>query len=231
MSLRTMLLTLLVTLGCQAPPPAGPNVPPGFVLHYRQGFDDPKSESDFACSDEAPWVWNRDGSFDLVGESAYLPPHRSPRSLALLRHIEFGDFVMELDVLQSGREYGHRDLCLVFGFVDPANYYYVHLATTPDPNAHNVFLVDDAPRRPLAPVARQGVDWGRGQWHRVRLERLRGRIRVFFDDFERPLFDLVDGTHGAGRIGFGSFDDTGRFDNLNVWAASSSGFNQDPFGR
>ena len=29
------------------------------------------------------------------------------------------DFVLEADLLQTGRQYGHRDLCLFFGFVSP----------------------------------------------------------------------------------------------------------------
>ena len=193
--------------------------------------EQPTSREHYHFTDPGAWQVDSDGTLSLEKASDYAPPFRSPRSIALVGDLAFGSFTASVDAMQTGREYGHRDLCFFFGYQSPQRYYYVHLATTPDQNAHNVFLVDDAPRRPLAPVARQGVDWGRGQWHRVRLERLRGRIRVFFDDFERPLFDLLDGTHGAGRIGFGSFDDTGRFDNLSVWAASSSGFNQDPFGR
>ena len=122
-------------------------------------------------------------------------------------------------LLQTGREYGHRDLCLFYGFVDAAHYAYVHLATTPDANAHNVFLVDGADRRPLASIPAEGVDWGTDEWHRVRVERAGTQVRVFFDRAPDPLFVVEDPTSGVGRVGVGSFDDTGRFAELVVWAA------------
>jgi len=213
---------------CAATPePAG--VPPGFVLHYRQDFERKTDRNDFVFSDDAPWVWNREGTLDLVGPSRYAPPHRSPLSIALLRHLRFDDFVLEADVMQTGREYGHRDLCLFFGFVDGANYYYAHLATAPDRNAHNVFLVNEADRRPLTPAPARGVDWGEAEWHHVRLERWQGRIRVFLDDLTTPVLEAYDLTHGLGAVGFGSFDDVGRIDNVRIWAATSTASSSDPF--
>ena len=57
------------------------------------------------------------------------------------------------------------------------------------------------------------MDWGQEVWHRVRVERslAGGEIRVFFDDMTTPVLEAVDTTFGRGRIGFGSFDDSGRF--------------------
>ena len=148
---------------------------------------------------------------ELVGSSDYAPPHRSPRSIALLRERELGDFVLEASLMQTGREYGHRDLCLFFGHRGPARFYYVHLATSPDEHAHNVFLVDGADRRRIAEIPDEGVDWGTEEWHRVRLERTLadGAIRVWFDG--ELVLEASDHTHGRGRVGFGSFDDTGAF--------------------
>lgn len=149
----------------------------------------------------------------LVGPAAYAPPHRSPHAIALLDGAEYRSFTLDVEMMQTGREYGHRDLCLVFGFESAARFYYVHLATTPDANAHNVFLVDGAPRRNLLPAQAEGVDWGQEEWHRVRLVRDvdAGTVRVFFDDMGTAVLEARDTTLAWGRIGFGSFDDTGRF--------------------
>ena len=97
----------------------------------------------------------------------------------------------------------------------------LHLATTPDERAHNVFLVDGAARRNLLPARAQGVDWGAG-WHHLRLERrvADGLIRVYFDDLTQPVLEVRDTTFGLGRVGLGSFDDTGRFANLELRARS-----------
>ncbi|MDF1799671.1 MAG: hypothetical protein P1V81_10880 [Planctomycetota bacterium] len=176
-------------------------------------FDSAEELAGFLVTDEAMWRVH-EGSLELLGKGAYQPPHRSPHSIALLRTPDLGDFVLEVDLLQTGHEYGHRDLCLVFGHQDPANFYYVHLATTPDPNAHNVFVVDDADRRPLLPVPAVGVDWGTGRWHHARLERTGARVSLHFDG--DLVHEVEDGTHGAGRIGLGSFDDQGRFDRLRL---------------
>lgn len=168
-------------------------------------------------TDPAAWRLGQEG-LELLGPSDYDPPHRSPRSIALFPDVVLGDFDLEVEAKQTGRAYGHRDLCLFFGYQSPSRYYYVHLAPAPDPNAHNVFLVNDAPRRPLAPVAEEGVEWGTDTWHTLRVERRlgTGSIRVFFDDLAHPVLEAVDRTLGAGSIGVGSFDDSGVFRRLVV---------------
>lgn len=157
-------------------------------------------------------------ALELKGPSTYKPPHRSPLAIALLKTPVFTDVTVTAELQQTGREYGHRDLCLFFGFASKDRFYYTHLATTPDANAHNVFLVDGAARRNLLPPQESGVVWGTDVRHQVRLERraATGLIRVFFDDMDKPILEVVDRTIGAGRVGFGSFDDTGRFSNIVV---------------
>jgi hypothetical protein len=34
---------------------------------------------------------------------------------------------------------------------------------------------------------------------------------------EKPIMVAQDKTHGAGQIGFGSFDDTGKVTNIRIW--------------
>jgi hypothetical protein len=41
-------------------------------------------------------------------------------------------------------------------------------------------------------------------------------IEVYFDDFDFPIIKAVDKTFLFGRIGVGSFDDIGGFDNIKV---------------
>jgi len=204
--------------------PAGPALPVGYSLLYRQDFASPDALNDFTFSDPAAWRWSaeaggRPGALELFQQSRYAPRVRSPVNIALITSLEFGDFVMEAELLQTGREYGHRDLCVFFGAKDPANFYYVHLATQADPNAHNIFLVNDAPRTNIATRTTAGVNWGTNVWHRVRLERTLadGAIRVFFDDLTQPIMVAADTHFDHGRIGFGSFDDTGKVANIRIW--------------
>ena len=179
----------------------------------------------FDYSDPEVFEWSErfGGGLALTGRADYAPPHRSPLAIALLDGVEFRSFELEADLLQSGREYGHRDLCLFLGFEAPDRFYYVHMATTPDQNAHNVCLVDGAPRRNLIPPRGRGVDWGQEEWHHVKLVRDvdAGTIRVWFDDMETPVLEAEDRTLEWGRVGFGSFDDEGMIRDLRIRSAES----------
>jgi hypothetical protein len=203
-------------------PPAGP-VPEGWRLVYEQHFDAPSVLADFVFTDPAAWRFSADGkafALELAQQSQYQPPHRSPVNLALLADRVLGDFILEADLLQTGREYGHRDMCLFFGVQDPARFYYAHLATKSDAHAHNVFLVDRAARTNISTTTTPGVNWGLEVWQRVRLERrlADGRVRVFFNDLATPVMTATNRVFGAGWLGFGSFDDTGKVDRIRIWA-------------
>ena len=54
----------------------------------------------------------------------------------------------------------------------------------------------------------------------MRLERTvaDGKIRVFYEDMDTPIMEAEDQHFDFGRIGVGSFDDTGKVDNIRIWA-------------
>jgi hypothetical protein len=187
---------------------------------YEQKFDNPASLKDFIMTDPKAWRFSPSNALELTKQSQYKPIVRSPVNIALIADKMFEDFVLEVDLMQTGREYGHRDMCLFFGFQTPTNFYYAHIATAADPNAHNIFIVNGKPRTNIAKKTTKGVNWGLGVWHTVRLERkvADGSIRVFFDDMSEPIMVAEDKTFGAGYIGFGSFDDTGMVDNIRIRA-------------
>ena len=222
--MATVVGVALIAGLARAAAPVAPALPPGYSLLYQQDFATDATLKDFLFSDPAAWRWSgeadgRGGALELHQQSRYSPRVRSPVNLALIANKQFGDFVLEADFVQTGKEYGHRDMCLFFGVKDPANFYYVHLATKADPNAHNIFLVNDAPRTNIAQRTTAGVHWGLGVWHRVRIERTLadGAIRVFFDDFTQPIMVATDKHFDYGMIGFGSFDDTGKVARVRVW--------------
>ncbi len=201
------------------------NIPAGYKPVYEQRFVTPYSMADFRFSDPSAWGYaktNDISALSLMKQSQYKPVVRSPVNIALIADKVFGDFVLEADLIQTGKEYGHRDMCLFFGFQSPTNFYYTHIATAADNNAHNIFVVNNAPRTNIAKETTKGVDWGLGVWHKVRLERndAAGSIKVYFDDMTTPIMTTEDKTFGADQIGFGSFDDTGMVDNIRIWAPS-----------
>lgn len=191
---------------------------PEWLLCYDQDFSSSESIADFSYSDARIWDWTHleGGALKFSEGSSYQPPFRSPTAYAMVKGLMFDTFIMEAEVQQTGKEYGHRDLCFFFAFESPSKFGYVHLATSPDPNAHNIFTVNQAARAPLAPVSDQGIQWTES-WHVVKVQKLQaeGPIEVFFDG---ELILSADGSDfGRGRLGFGSFDDSGQIRELKVW--------------
>ena len=222
-SLRSLSLSLLALFLVGASDPQAPeagDLPLVVEADFERG-----GLSGWDFTDPAAWtISEQEGNhvLDQARGSKYEPPVRSPLNIALIQGLDVGDFVLDVKVQSTARDYGHRDLCLFFGHRDPSHFYYVHFGKQADPNAHSIFLVDGAPRVSIAETRTPGTPWTDG-WHHVRLvrEAQSGLIRVFFDDMDTPVMTAHDTTFRHGRLGVGSFDDTGRFDAIRVWGTKA----------
>ena len=171
-------------------------------------------------TDAQAWkiVDSRQGkAYRLFRPSEYQPPHRSPLNFSLLRDLVVGDLVLEADVLSTVKDYGHRDMCLIFGYQDPAHFYYVHFGKQTDDHANQIFIVNDAAREKISTKTTPGTAWD-DNWHHVKLARdvQSGAIAVYFDDMQSPVMTAADKTFAWGQVGLGSFDDLGDWDNVLV---------------
>jgi len=214
--------------------PCFAQVPDTHKLVYEQNFENQNSIADFSFTEPAKWIMsagNPGNSLEFTGISEYQPPFRSPHTIGLIKGLAFGSFVLEADVLQTGKEYGHRDMCVIFGFQDPSRFYYAHIASKMDDNAHQLMLVNQAPRTKISSYTTNGIDWGQDQWHKLRIERdiQSGSIKVFFDG--KLIQEASDTTFGIGYVGFGSFDDSGKVDNIRIWTAESVKKPSEGFGK
>ncbi len=152
----------------------------------------------------------------VKGTSPYKPPHRSPHSIALVKDLLVGDFELTVKLQNTNPKAGaHRDLCLFWGFQDPAHFYYVHLGAKPDPHSCQIFIVNEAPRTMITVDKSEGTPWTDG-WHRVKIRRQAkdGVMEVYFDDMEKPVMTARDTTFTWGQVGLGTFDDNGNFDDF-----------------
>ncbi len=156
--------------------------------------------------------------YHLLGKSNYQPPHRSPHSIALLKGLVVGDFELTAKVktLQTSR--AHRDMCVFFGYQNPAQFYYVHLGEKTDDHANQIFVVDQAPRIKISERTNAGTPWKDDTWHDLKVVRrvADGRIEIYFDDMDKPHMVAHDKRFAWGQVGLGSFDDMGLWDDVTV---------------
>ena len=147
----------------------------------------------------------------------YKPPHRSPTNVALLKDVVVGDLELTAKVLSTHPDYGHRDAVIVFGYQDPAHFYYVHLGKQADDHANQIFIVNDAARTKISLTSTSGTNWD-DNWHTVRVVRKAadGTIEIYYDDMTKPVMTAKDKTFAWGRIGVGTFDDTSDWDDIVV---------------
>jgi hypothetical protein len=156
----------------------------------------------------------------LVLEKAGVPggPIRRPAALAIVKSEPLAAFTYSVEVRSTAPvNLDVRDVQLVIDYQSPSQFYYIHLSAKTDAVHNGIFLVNNADRRRIdAPTSRARiVDQ---EWHRVRLERTSatGTIAVFIDDDKTPALSATDKTLTAGRVGVGSFDETGEFRNIQV---------------
>lgn len=212
-----LLMLLTVVAGCNGLAGIGGRKMP---LVFEADFEDGKLDS-WQATD--PGAWRIENEHEgkvlaLYKQSNYKTQVRSPFNINLVRDVVVGSFVLELEMHSTTKDYGHRDMCLFFGHQDPTHFYYVHIANQSDAHANSIFVVDGQPRVSIAKTRTEGTKWD-DDWHTVRLVRdvEKGTIEVFFDDGDEPIMTAVDNRFEWGKVGVGSFDDTGQFDDIQLW--------------
>jgi hypothetical protein len=213
--LTCSLLAVSLLMGQGAPGAEKDTLP----LLYESGFE--KGADDWQPTDENAWKVKKTDKGNVYSQfkkhSKYKPPHRSPYNISLLKDVIVGDFELTARVLSTHPDYGHRDVCLFFGYQDSAHFYYVHLGKKTDDHANQIFIVNEKPRAKISIKTTKGTNWD-DKWHNVKIVRSAadGTIEVFYDDMKNPVMVAKDKTFTWGRIGLGSFDDTGDWDDVKL---------------
>ena len=189
-------------------------------LVYAEDFE--KGADHWQPSDPKTWSLEQTEDRGYVfsqneKRSKYEPPHRSPLNFALLKDVVVGDFQLDAQVKSTHPDYGHRDVCLLLGYQDAANFYYVHLAKAADDHANQIFIVDYKPRTKISTKTTKGTPWD-DEWHSLRVVRKigDGTIEVYFDDMKTPAMTATDKTFAWGQVGIGTFDDTSAWDKIEL---------------
>lgn len=198
---------------------SAPAEKPRLRLVYKDSFE--QGATRWEPTDETAWRIKETAQGKVLSQfkkrSQYEPPFRSPLNISLLRDVNVTDFELTVKVLSTHEDYGHRDVCLFFGYQDPAHFYYVHLGKKTDDHANQVFIVNGAARTKISTETTEGTDWD-DQWHTIRIVRSSrsGTILIYYDDMKRHVMAATDSTFRWGRVGVGSFDDTGDWDDFRL---------------
>lgn len=190
----------------------------GLPLVFSENFETGNFDR-WSPTDATAWQILKQGENHVMNlnkkRSKFDPPVRSPYNRTLIKDVTVSDFVLDVKLQSTHEDYGHRDLCLFFGYQDDSHLYYIHFGKKMDPNANNIFIVNDADRKSISLTTTPGTDWD-DNWHHARVVRNTetGSIDIYFDDMKKPAMTAKDKTFTWGQVGVGSFDDTGSFDNV-----------------
>ena len=173
----------------------------------------------------AEWDFEGTGTWDIAGgriavtrAGTPVGPIRKPAAIAVIKMDPLTKATVGMQVRSTApTDVPQRDLLVVVGYQSPTRFYYVQIAGARDADNHGIFLVDgaDAKRIDEGPGVAQIKDQA---WHDVRVEwdGTSGTINLFVDHGHKPALTAYDATIQEGRIGIGSFDDTGEFKSVRV---------------
>lgn len=164
-----------------------------------------------------PEDWKvEDGTLHLIRGREPLAGPRRPYNFAVAQTEAFSDVTVEAEVKP-----GERSLMIVFAYQDPAHFDYAHISTdtgTSQTYHNGIFHVYGGERVRISNPAGPASFAASGRWYQVKLRysAATGRVRVTVDGQPVPALDAVDVSLGAGRVGLGSFDETGSFRKVKI---------------
>ncbi len=190
------------------------------TVHRRIDFEN-RDLSAWLLPSPADWEIAAEGSnhFLRLLKAGEIGNPRRPLQYAILKDVCVGDFDLRVKVRRTG-----KSMMIAFGYQDTLHFYYAHIsADNGDVQVHNgLFKVDGGERFRIAGQGSKPV-LPDPSWHRIRVVRnvSSGNIDVFVDDDRDPRFHHSDTSFRFGRIGLGSFNETGDFDDFSLQAQPS----------
>ena len=198
------------------------------------GAGDSTWMADFETGSLDAWYWVRPDDWNraVVADDAVLhlktggpigSDPRRPVKFALFKQACLSDFELDVRLKKDVKE-GESDLLIVFGYQDRTHFYYAHFSSD-DGNVavHNgIFKVGDRDRERIG-GAGSAPALPDQEWHRVKVKRDlgAGSLEVYIDGEATPRFRAADRSMLCGRVGVGSFNDSGMFDDFRVAGRAS----------
>jgi hypothetical protein len=152
----------------------------------------------------------------LVTSRGPLPGPRRPIQFALPETPEFQRVTMDLDARPL-----EKSLIVVFAYRDNAHFDYAHLSTdraSSEPHHNGIFHVYGGERVRISNEEGPAAFPATKRWYHVRLtyDGKSGSVEVAVDGQLVPSLQATDLSLRSGKVGVGSFDETGDFKNIKI---------------
>jgi hypothetical protein len=146
---------------------------------------------------------------------------RRPFQFAIADTEPFSKVTVEADIKPL-----KRSVIIVYAYQDAAHFNYAHISTDIKTPVHNgIFHVYGGERVRIStrkgPASFPGID----RWYHVKLvqDGTTGTVDVTVDGTAVPALHAVDLSLTEGKVGLGSFNETGDFKNLKITGTPASG--------
>lgn len=152
----------------------------------------------------------------LTGKEPPAAGPRRPMQFAIAETPSFTEATVEADVKPLG-----RSIMIVFAYQDAAHFDYAHLSidtAAKQPHHNGIFHVYGGERVRISSSAGRPAFRENDHWYRVVLHYngATGTVDVQVDGEYVPALHAVDLSLASGRVGLGSFDETGEFKNVKI---------------
>jgi hypothetical protein len=162
-------------------------------------------------------IQKENGAFVLHMKTGREPLSSGPRrpfQFALAETQPFGKVTVEADIRPL-----KRSVIIVYAYRDPAHFDYAHISTDIKAPVHNgIFHVYGGERVRISPEGGPAAFPAINRWYHVKLvqDGTTGAVDVTVDGKAVPGLHAVDLSLTAGKVGIGSFDETGDFKNVKI---------------
>lgn len=149
-----------------------------------------------------------------IGRAPLPSGPRRPFQFAIADTQPFKDVTVEADIRPL-----KRSVIIVYAYRDPAHFDYAHISTDIKAPVHNgIFHVYGGERVRISPERGPAAFPEINVWYHVKLVQNSGTgtVDVTVDGKAVPALHAVDLSLTTGKIGIGSFDETGDFKNVKI---------------
>ncbi|MFL6417047.1 MAG: hypothetical protein ACJ74Y_15400 [Bryobacteraceae bacterium] len=145
---------------------------------------------------------------------------RRPFQFALADTPPFSKVTLEADIRPL-----KRSIIIVYAYRDPGHFDYAHISTDIKAPVHNgIFHVYGGERVRISPEGGPASFPEINRWYHVKLvhDGQTGTVDVTVDGKPVPALHAIDLSLTGGKVGIGSFDETGDFKNLRITGVAAS---------